>query len=94
MLEAEGAKNYDYEFIIGTFNQSSAKETCANKGKKLIEIQNSDQLLILLRKLNGKYVIAPSGTRFQVNISNFIFESNRKPFREGPITTAILGREL
>ena len=32
MLEAEGAKNYDYEFVEGTFNQSSAKETCANRG--------------------------------------------------------------
>ena len=94
MSEAEGAKNYDYEFVEGTFNQSSAKETCANRGKKLIEIQTSDQLLILLQKLGGKYVIAPSGTRFQLNISNFIFESNRKPFREGPITTAIFGNEM
>ena len=32
-LEAEGSKNYDYEFISGTFDLSSAKDACATKGK-------------------------------------------------------------
>ena len=93
-LEAVGATNYDYEILKGTFNISSAKDACASKGKKLIEILTSDQLLVLLQKLKGKYMISPAGTTFQPNISNFVFESNRKSFRDGLITTAIFGNKM
>ena len=63
-IEREGALNYDYEFVKGKFNQSSAKAACSARGKKLIELQSSDQLLVLLQKLNGKYTVSPSGTTF------------------------------
>ena len=93
-LEEEGATSYDYEFLVGSFNVSTAKDTCETKGKKLIEVQTSDQLLVLLQRLGGKYMTSPAGTTFQPNISNFIFESNGRPFREGPITTAIFGNKM
>ena len=93
-LEAVGATNYDYEILKGTFNISSAKNACASNGKKLIEILTSDQLLVLLQKLKVKYMISPAGTTFQPNISNFVFESNRKSFRDGLITTAIFGNKM
>ena len=37
---------------------------------------------------------SPAGTTFQSNIRNFIFESNGKPFWEGPIITALFGNKM
>ena len=93
-LEDEGSTNYEFEIIYAKFNLSSAHETCEAKGKKLIELQTSDQLLVLLQKLNGKYLITPAGTKYQRNISNFVFTSNGYPFKFGAIDTAVFGNRV
>lgn len=38
MIEAEWATNYDYEFLVGTFNLSSAKDACDIRGKTIREL--------------------------------------------------------
>ena len=93
-LEEEGALNYEFEIIHDKFNLSSAQHTCNKKGKKLIELQTSDQLLVLLQKLNGKYTTSPAGTLFLQNSSNFVFASNGYPFKFGSVDTAIFGNKL
>lgn len=93
-VEDEGSMNYEYEIIHGKFNLSSAQAKCGKIGKRLVELQTSDQLLVLLQRLNGKYTTSPAGTFFLQNISNFAFESNGSPFKYGAVNTAVFGNTL
>ena len=75
--EKDRPEEFSYEVINGNFNISLAFQTCNGKGKKLIEIQDSTQLLVLLQKLKGKLSITPAGTDFDGELGNFIFKSNK-----------------